>query len=170
MVFLDLWDESALSGRQQPELVVEGAEATPLVLVIPRLGDTTSITFRNLDGIRYQFAASPEHADLRNFILPAKGRENVKMGGIPHRDVGGHVHYRISTQDKPDVQAELLFLRSSAFVRPSADGQFTLGGLPAGQRILRICHRGEIVLEQKVNVGKGTLDLGMLKITLKRTH
>lgn len=166
VVFLDVWEESALPDRVQTELVLEGAEVTPPLLVVPRTGDTVALVIRNEDGLSYQFKSS-DHAELRNLIIPPKARENVKMEGIPHLSPSKPFErYRIETQTRPQLRAEILMLRSSAYALPNAEGRFSLSGLSVGKRILKVYYRGAIVLEKPVEVGRQPLDLGALKITL----
>ncbi|MDY0002345.1 MAG: hypothetical protein RBU30_13700 [Polyangia bacterium] len=166
VVFLDLWEEEALPDRVPSELVLEGAEVAPPLLVLPRTSDAIVVAFRNEDGLSYQFK-SQDHAELRSLIIPPKARENVKMEGIPHLSSGKPFErYRIETVTKPQLRAEILMLRSTAFAKPSAEGQFSLAKLSAGKRVLKVYHRGVILLEKPVEVGRGSLDLGTLKITL----
>lgn len=161
VICLDVWDESSLTTTADPEMVVKGVALVPRVLVVPRRSDRVRIVFRNQDSLKYRLM-STDNAALRDLILVPNARETVTLDGILPLAPGASLRYRVADVERSSVRGEILFLRSTAYVKPDAQGRFRLRRLPKGAHRLLVIHRGKVLLKKKVTVGRRPLNLKLL--------
>lgn len=161
VVCLDVWNESLLKTTSDPEMVVRGVALVPRVLVIPRRTDRVRIVFRNQDDLKYRLM-STDNAALRDLILVPNAREVATLEGILPLAPGAFLRYRVRDVERSSVRGEILFLRSTAYTTPAANGRFRLRWLPKGTHRLLVIHRGKVVLKKKVTVGRRPLNLKVL--------
>ncbi len=137
------------------EIDVEKNAFVPRVSAVP-VG--SSVQFHNSDeGLHNIFSGSPaKQFDLGVFEKGASRSVTFDKPGV----IG--LRCKVQTQ----MSGDLLVLPNSFFTRVSADGTYTLSGIPAGQYSLHAWHPGLQPAEQKLNLD----DAKMRTVDIRLRH
>jgi plastocyanin len=152
VVFIESVPEGTFAPSSRvAKLSQKGAMFTPAVLPVLR---GTQVDMRNDDWVSHSVFSKSEAKAFDLGLYAQDARKVVTFDKIGVVQVFCSIHARMN--------AVVLVLQNPFFVKPSADGSFTLEGVPAGTHRLRVYRTGVTTSAQSVTVsatGTAVVDL-----------